>query len=160
MTLFSRTRLMIAGLIAAASLSLAPAALAQDFRGGGSISEFTNCEEQGWSGPQMIRARMRLAATASNGMNALSLFLTDGTVTLTIPDPLAPGGTWRRIWGGAVWDEPGGWDPRPRVRIRNVFVIGGATPAEAEDLLIRLRVRGFNWMPYCEATVVLALTRN
>jgi hypothetical protein len=159
MNIFRKTRVVIAGIATALLLALAPAAQAQDFRGGGAITDFVGCESQGWDGSVGVRARFRLAATASDGLNNLSLYMADTAFHLVIPDPLSDTGTWRRFWGTAAYAEWDNWSPRPRVRFRQVTPIGGATPATATDLLLRMRVRGFNWMPGCEAMIVLALHR-
>ncbi|MCB1388270.1 MAG: hypothetical protein KDK12_03835 [Rhodobacteraceae bacterium] len=160
MNIARKTRNLIGALVAAATLTLAPMAQAVDFRGGGAITDFTGCSAQGWSGAAFVRARFRLADGASNGLNNLSLFMPDGTINLAIDDPLADTRTWRRSYGNATFYEWGNWDPRPRVRFRQVTPIGGATVAEATDLLLRIRVRGFNWMPACEVMIVLALHRE
>ncbi|WP_417626335.1 hypothetical protein [Pararhodobacter aggregans] len=159
MNISRKTRSFIAGVLTAATLLLSPAAQAQDFRGGGLITNFTGCSAQGWSGSEFVRARLRLAASTSSGRNSLSLFLPDGAINLDLPEPMTTGGAPRRFWGAATWEEFGAWDPRPRMNYRQVRAIGGPTPATAQDLLLQIRVRAFNWMPGCEVTMMLALTR-
>lgn len=156
----SRIRALIRALVTVGALLTAPLAQAQDFRGGGVITDFAGCEAQGFRGAEFVRARLRLGSPEGNANTTLSLFFPDGAIDLTLPGEIARGTAWSRAWGTAIWFGPGNWDPRPRLRFRQVTPVGSSTVAEATDLMLRLQVRGFNWLAGCNVSIAVALTRS
>ncbi|MCB1395464.1 MAG: hypothetical protein KDJ98_05690 [Rhodobacteraceae bacterium] len=162
MTNLSTIKKTVAALGLAAALFAAPAAQAQNFRGGGAMHSFSGCEEQGWSNTQFVRARMRLASD-NNAEHSISLFLpSGGTVSVNFSYNFRPSNRFRRSTGYAVWEALGRWQPNPQTRLRLVEVIApdGASLANATDLRLQFQIKNFNWMRGCRVTVDLAVART
>jgi len=161
MTTFSTIKKTTAALGLAAALFAAPAAQAQEFRGGGALHSFSGCEEQGWSDTTFVRARMRLADD-NNAEHSVSLFLpAGGAVSVSFNYNFRPSTRFRRSTGYAVWEAFGRWSPNPQTRLRLVEVIApdGESLANATDLRLQLQIKNFNWLRGCRATVDLAVIR-
>lgn len=68
---------LFAGIVPATS-----ALAATDFRGGGYLTDFTNCEGSGWSGSIIVRTRVQPAGLIGNNPDLHRLTLTFGTNAL------------------------------------------------------------------------------
>lgn len=97
---FARHGLAVA--IVGAALGLAGAAGARtEFRGGGYVTDFANCEATGWSGMEPVRIRFSPAGLTGNdpANDSLTILLNSGVVNVF--GPLSAGGNELVLMNGA-----------------------------------------------------------
>ncbi|MCC5970059.1 MAG: hypothetical protein JJU15_08920 [Pararhodobacter sp.] len=150
-----------AGLVLAAGMMLAGGAEAStEWRGGGFVSDFQNCENNGWPTgfSEPVRARYRPSDLPGNSdFTRLTLLFHNGADNYR-----TRGGRFanqfREVDGVAIWS--GGWvyDPHPMLRLQQ------HQPQNINERTNRIRlvgqIRHFNGLRGCRVRFDLTLTRR
>lgn len=154
-------RQSLAGLALAAGVMIAGMpAVATEWRGGGFVNEFRNCEAGGWP-PNMvetIRARYRPSGLPSNGETSrLTLLFNNGSDAYRTRSGRFSG-TFTEVDGMGVWSTGYTFDPHPSVRIVQ------HQPANITANTGRIRIvgiiRNFNGARGCQVRFDVTLTRR
>lgn len=154
--------LCVAVLVAAQVVLSAPAALAQavEFRGGGYVGDFFNCEGIGGSaGVLPITVRYQPGELDGNAESSLTAVHAFSAYAFNLRRPNAGfEETWTRVHGTHLVPAYEGWDARPRLRVlrQRPTVITEAT----EIMRLRVRVRHMFNIQGCIADIDLEMIRQ
>jgi hypothetical protein len=88
----------LAGLVPAMTASAVT-----DFRGGGFLTDFTNCGDSGWSGTQIVRVRAQPAGLIGNSADFTRLSMTFGTSALNYRIPAGDLVDWVTASSGQIF---------------------------------------------------------
>ena len=161
------SRLGRAVAVAAALTAGASTAALADFRGGGALMEFTpGCAANGWPVGSTLPVRVRHAPSEMVGFPT--------QVTIATPRYQEHLAVWQNFAAttvaynalgrglGTFFQLHPNW-PRVRPVQRLITALvnpsGGATVENAREMVLRLRIVGFNDTPTCSATLVTVLRR-
>lgn len=155
------SRRVCAAWVLAAGVALAGGSEAStEWRGGGFISDFQNCEDYGWPDgySDMIQARYRPSGMPGNGdTSRLTLLFNTGTEHYRTREGRFDS-RFGEVDGAAIWSGAWIFDPHPMVRMRQ------HQPPNITQNTDRIRlvgmIRHFSGLRGCRMQFDLTLTRR
>jgi len=148
--------------VAAGVLSVTPAQA--EYRGGGVVHSFTNCEAYGWQFEHGWPVRGIYGPSEVFGdPSTVSLFNTGGGAWhFNVTEPFEIGRIRTRGRGTGIHRTQWNWEVRPILRIMERTVVSPRNGdfADAEIVDLRIRVQNFAGLRRCTADVELSLHRR
>lgn len=155
-SLLMAARVAALGLLTTAGVAATPAHAITEYRGGGYISGFTNCEAHGWSGTERVLARLRPAGMAGNHPDTtrFSMILTAGTVIYHYSG--LPSAEWNTV---TAW---GAFTVIHQYNILARFLPGSTTDFSGppDRIFIHAEVNNFGDLEGCMATVYVLVNAD
>jgi len=167
-SLFSRLATLALAPVFAAGLGVSAAQA--DFRGGGVAFALTDECAPAWPG-SVLPLRIRYSASEDNPGAAppseITLAFGTGTEHFALWGPMTPSGNaFLGVAGRQTWSQFVFYDNRPLMRIvqrsvtQRINPAGGDTIANAQEILLRLRIQNVSNIRNCAATITATLRRS
>ncbi|MCB1390262.1 MAG: hypothetical protein KDK12_14145 [Rhodobacteraceae bacterium] len=154
----TRLRVLAGALAGAALLGSAPVAqAATELRGGGFVSDFSGCDQNGWAGTERVLVRFRPAGQDGNSpdFSSITLLFNSGAINFLIPDQ--DPSNWIETTSTQIFS---GFSLDPVPTQLRLLSISAQIDATTEMLFASFEVNNFSSLEGCSAFIRVALGRR